>query len=162
MAEGCDDPLVNYYYLSISFDPAGHATNELVKLFLKAAADMSGSSYSEIRKFYSCVRVSDWVLKWDKQQQQQVFNLRMEAKAHLIQALVDKDLPPIEAREACLAMLSSMQVYNAQVYPPRNLQGDGNSPCSNISPRLRHPTLSKAIFILTTPGRRVAAQGWTR
>ncbi len=61
---GCDDPMIVYMNVCMG-GPATKDTNAAVQIYVKAAADLSASGYSEIRKFYGCLRAAMGVKAWD-------------------------------------------------------------------------------------------------
>ena len=108
---GCDDPLIRYYYYMLAFNGEGHKTNEVIDASMKLAGDMTASGYAEIRKFYVCYRTAQWIQNWDRRMQQEVWNLRIQARDHLCAALEDKELPSSEAQPACVEMLQALGRY---------------------------------------------------
>jgi hypothetical protein len=113
---GCDDALIKYLYVMLDYNAAGHSNNEVIQTYAKAADDMHVSSYSEIRKFYACIRPAMAVWNYEPMPRTNFARLRNLAGMHLERALEDPTMPPGEARDACLAILKAF--YNSK-------QGEG-------------------------------------
>ncbi len=114
---GCDDPMVRYLQLGFG-GPGTKDTNTAVQTYLKVAADLSGSGYPEIRKFYGCLRAAYGIRNWDwKGHGGEIGNLEVEARSHLVAALADKNLPPMEAGSACVDLLEQMKGWKGEFEP---------------------------------------------
>jgi hypothetical protein len=116
---GCDDPMVRYLYCRFSAKVSQKPLKELQDQFRQMAADLEGSGYAPLRKFYANMRAS-YVL-WenhDKQLWPEVHNLRMTAFHDLGDALSDKAMPVEEVEQAGLLLFdaansSEYQLTNA-------------------------------------------------
>ncbi|MDB6123713.1 MAG: hypothetical protein JWQ71_2706 [Pedosphaera sp.] len=115
VVNGCNDPLIQYFYFRTAYDSSKHTTNENIQAYVKAGDDLSQSGYCEIRKFYGCLRTALAIYDIDTKNQD-YYRLRGISKVHLAAALEDKEFPPEESAEACIQLLNATE-NNSKEYP---------------------------------------------
>jgi hypothetical protein len=107
VAAGCDDPLIEY----LNAKSLG-AAEERAKAMVKAAHDLDGSQYPEIRKTYACLRAAGCLddlvpatyvgpghyRKVMTPEMREFYRLHLQ---HLLATLAEKDLPPGELYDIC-------------------------------------------------------------
>ncbi|HEU5397168.1 MAG TPA: hypothetical protein VFV81_08365 [Verrucomicrobiae bacterium] len=166
VAEGCDDPMIQYLY--VRFAPAARTNTfaDRQNLYRAAAKSLQASDYPPLRKFYANVDAAEilWAHR-EKALWPEVRSIRWMAMTNLAEALGDKTLPDVEAAHAAETLFQLLQ-YDAVEFT--NAFNQVQTAMSGGEPHGARAEIIRAEFYLIDAWRargngtagQVTAEGW--
>lgn len=114
ITNGCDDPMVRYFYARFVMSSETHTPAEHAKAYRVAAEGLSESRYAPIRKFYAALRAAEALNPGGTNTPPEVHDWRDKASHYLNEAVADKAMPPAEVYEACEQLLEGVSANKRQ------------------------------------------------
>lgn len=114
VSAGCDDPLIRYVHTRYVIGPASRASKETAPQYIDAARQMRESKYSDIRKFYACLRAAEAAKaaagKNNPHTPREVHEFRKAAADYLTSVVQDGTIPGGEIYDACFQLLDASRL----------------------------------------------------
>ncbi len=109
---GCNDPLIKYLHGRFVLDASRKTPEQMAEIWEEIVNGLESSSYPEIRKFYVHAQAKEIYDHLKPLPPQWGDHIRI-AQQHLVAALADKSIPPIEVDEAGHRFLSLIERVRA-------------------------------------------------